>query len=49
MLYHQIGIVEQIMPEKHRIFLALSSEDIQTSEAKLEMAKTCPHCGKNID
>ncbi|KAF6246239.1 hypothetical protein C6990_10175 [Nitrosopumilus sp. b3] len=45
---HPYVIYKDIVVSPWDICLALSSEDIQTSEAKLEMSKTCPHCGKNI-
>ncbi|MDH3502642.1 MAG: CBS domain-containing protein [Nitrosopumilus sp.] len=46
---HPYVIYKDIVISPWDVCLALSSEDIQKSEAKLEMTKTCPHCGKNID
>jgi len=47
---HPYVIYKDIVVSPWDICLALSSEDIQKyGEAKLVTAKTCPHCGKNID
>lgn len=46
---HPYVIYKDIVVSPWDVCLALSSEDIQSSgEVKLEMTKTCPHCGKNI-
>ena len=47
---HPYVIYKDIVVSPWDVCLALSSEDIQKhGEAKLVIAKTCPHCGKNID
>jgi predicted transcriptional regulator len=46
---HPYVIYKDIVISPWDVCLALSSEDIHKSEAKLEITKTCPHCGKNID
>jgi len=45
---HPYVIYKDIIISPWDICLALSSEDMQKSDARLEMTKTCPHCGKNI-
>lgn len=47
---HPYVIYKDIVVSPWDLCLVLSSEDIQKhGEAKLVTAKTCPHCGKNID
>jgi len=45
---HPYVIYKDIVVSPWDICLALSSEDMQKYDSKLEMTKTCPHCGKDI-
>ncbi|QLH06935.1 CBS domain-containing protein [Nitrosopumilus ureiphilus] len=46
---HPYVCYKDIVVSPWDICLTLSSEGIQKSDVKLEMTKTCPHCGKNIN
>jgi len=46
---HPYVIYKDIVVSPWDICLALSSEDMQKLDAKLEMAKKCPHCGKDVN
>lgn len=45
---HPYVIYKDIIVSPWDICLALSSEGIHTSEAKFEITKRCPHCGKEL-
>ncbi|MCV0409392.1 CBS domain-containing protein [Nitrosopumilus sp.] len=46
---HPYVIYKDIVVSPWDICLALSSEDLQKSEVRLEMTKKCPHCGKDVN
>ena len=46
---HPYVIYKDIVVSPWDVCLTLSSEDIQSSEIKSTLTKTCHHCGKNIE
>jgi len=46
---HPYVIYKDIVVSPWDICLALSSEDMQKSDAKFGMTKKCPHCGKDVN
>ncbi|MBC8501715.1 MAG: CBS domain-containing protein [Nitrosopumilus sp.] len=46
---HPYVIYKDIVVSPWDVCLILSSENLQKSEVRLEMAKKCPHCGKDVN